>query len=71
MSWNKEIDWFLIFIKEKKYSTKNVELVMWVWVVWKKCGKKLCGETMENNNMGNVWKFCEKNSVEKMWTRIF
>ncbi len=43
---------------------------MWVWVVWEKFGKKLCGETMENNNMGNVWKICEKNSVEKMWTRI-
>ncbi len=22
---------------------------------------------VENNNMGKLWKFCEKNSVEKMW----
>jgi hypothetical protein len=38
------------------YSTKNVELAMWVWVVWEKCGKELCGETVENNNMGKLWK---------------
>jgi hypothetical protein len=54
------------------YSTKNVELAMWVWVVWEKCGKELCGETMENNNMGKMWKNYEKKSVEnnsvgKLW----
>jgi len=38
---------------------------MWVWVVWEKCGKELCGETVENNNMQKVWENCEKNSVEK------
>ncbi len=27
------------FYKRKNYSTKNVELAMWVWVVWGKCGK--------------------------------
>ncbi len=43
---------------------------MWAWVVWEKCGKKLYGETVENNNMGKVWKICEKNSVEKMWKII-
>jgi hypothetical protein len=43
---------------------------MWVWVVWGKCEKELCGETVENNNMGKLWKICEKNSVEKMWKRI-
>jgi len=58
------------FYKRKNCSTKNVELAMWVWVVWGKCGKELCGENVENNNMGKLWKFCEKNSVEKMWKRI-
>ncbi len=58
------------FYKRKNYSTKNVELAMWVWVVWEKCGKELCGETVENNNMGKVWKNCENNSVEKMWKTI-
>jgi hypothetical protein len=58
------------FYKRKNYSTKNVELAMWVWVVWGKCGKELCGETVENNNMGKVWKNCEKNSVGKMWKTI-
>jgi hypothetical protein len=65
MSWNKEIDLFLTFIKEKNYSTKNVELAMWVWVVWGKCGKELCRKNVENNNMGKLWKICEKNSVQK------
>ncbi len=55
------------FYKRKNYSTKSFELAMWVWVVWEKCGKELCGETVENNNMGKVWKNCEKNSVGKMW----
>jgi hypothetical protein len=58
------------FYKRKNYSTKNVELAKWVWVVWGKYGKELCGETVENNNMGKLWKICEKNSVEKMWKRI-
>ncbi len=35
------------FYERKNYSTKNVELAMWVWVVWGKCGKELCGETVE------------------------
>jgi hypothetical protein len=48
------------FYKRKNYSTKNVELAMWVWVVWGKCGK---------NNKGKVWKSCEKNSVRKMWKK--
>jgi hypothetical protein len=43
---------------------------MWVWVVWGKCEKELCGETVENNNMGKVWKNCEKKSVGKMWKTI-
>jgi len=42
------------FYKRKSYSTKHVELAMWVWVVW------------ENDNKGKLWKICEKNSVEKM-----
>jgi hypothetical protein len=58
------------YFYKKKNSTKNVELAMWAWVVWEKCGKKLYGETVENNNMGKVWKICEKNSVEKMWKII-
>jgi len=48
----------LYFNKRKKYSTKNVELAMWVWVVCGKSGKELYGETVENNNMGK--------SVEKL-----
>ncbi len=43
---------------------------MWVWVVWEKGGKELCGEIVENNNMGKAWKNCETNSVKKMWKRI-
>jgi hypothetical protein len=50
---------------------------MWVWVVWEKCGKRVekmwkkimwgnYGKNVESNNMGKVWKICEKNSVEKM-----
>jgi hypothetical protein len=27
------------YFYKKIYSTKNVELAMWVWVVWGKCGK--------------------------------
>jgi hypothetical protein len=61
--------------KRKIDSTKNAELAMWVWVVWKKGGKNVeknyvggnCGKFVENNNMGKVWKTYEKNSVEKMW----
>jgi hypothetical protein len=67
MSWNKEIDLFIIFMKEKIIPQKMLNLL---WVVWEKCGKELCGETVENDNMGKVWKNCEKNSVEKMWKRI-
>ncbi len=48
----------LYFNKRKNYSTKNVKLAMWVRVVWGKCEKELCGETVENNNMGK--------SVEKL-----
>jgi hypothetical protein len=59
------------FYKSTNGFTKNVELATWVWVVWEKCGKKggkkLCGEIVENSNMGKVWKICEKNNVEKMW----
>jgi len=59
------------FYKRKNYSTKNVELAVCVWVVWEKCGKELCGETVGNNKMGKVWKNCEKNSVEKIpWKNI-
>jgi len=39
------------FYKRKNDSTKNVELAMWVWVVWEKGGKELCGEIVEN-----LWK---------------
>jgi hypothetical protein len=48
----------LYFNKRKNYSMINVELAMWVRVVWGKCEKELCGETVENNNMGK--------SVEKL-----
>jgi len=58
------------FYKRKIYSTKIVELAMWVWVVWEKCGKELCGETVENNNMGKVWDNVEKNIVRKVWEII-
>jgi hypothetical protein len=69
MSWNKEIDLFLIFIKEKIIPQKMLNLLcglgsvgkMWKRIMWGNCG---------NNNMGKVWKNCEKNSVEKMWKII-
>jgi hypothetical protein len=35
------------FYKRKNYSTKNVELAMWVWVVWKNC---------EKNRVEKMWK---------------
>jgi hypothetical protein len=28
------------------------------------------GKMWKTNNMGKLWKFCEKNSVKKMWKRI-
>jgi len=45
------------YFYKKKISTKNVELSMWVWVVWEKCGKN-----MEKNYVGEI--------VEKMWKTI-
>jgi hypothetical protein len=39
------------FYKRKKYSTKNVELVMWVWVEWGKCGKQSHGKSVKK-----MWK---------------
>jgi hypothetical protein len=53
------------FYKRKNYSTKNVELAMWVWVVWEKCGKELCGETVEKMWKAITWEKCEK-IVKKM-----
>jgi hypothetical protein len=49
------------FYKRKNDSTKNVELAMWVWVVWEKGGKELCGEIVEN-----LWKTITWESVEKL-----
>ncbi len=37
-------------------------------IVWKNVEKNIvrkCEKTVENNNMGKLWKICEKNSVEK------
>ncbi len=53
------------FYKRKNYSTKNVELAMWVWVVWGKCGKELCGETVENNK----WEKCGKTVKRIVWEK--
>ncbi len=33
--------------------------------MWEKCGKEYYEISVENNNMGKLWKICEKNSVEK------
>jgi hypothetical protein len=43
------------FYKRKNDSTKNVELVMWVWVVWEKGGKNV-----EKNYVGKLGKKCGK-----------
>jgi hypothetical protein len=36
-------------------------------IVWKKCGQEYFEKSVKYNNMGKLWKFCEKNSVEQMW----
>jgi len=83
MSWGKKnmkeieifegilISCWIYFYKRKKYSTKNVELAMWVWVVWEKCGKELCGEIVGKMWKTITWEKCgknvEKNIVRKVW----
>jgi hypothetical protein len=59
MSWNKEIDLFLIFIKEKIIPQKMLNLLcglgsvgkLWKTVTWEKCGKTV---------KRIVWKKCGK-----------
>ncbi len=44
---------------------------MWVWVVWEKCGKELCGEIVGKMWKTITWEKCgknvEKNIVRKVW----
>jgi len=56
MSWNKEIDLFLIFIKEKIIPQKMLNL--------------LCGENVEKNYVGKLWKTITWEKCGKTVKRI-
>ncbi len=59
---------------EKNYVGKLWKTITWEMcgnfvkrIVWKKCGQEYFEKSVKYNNMGKLWKFCEKNSVEQMW----
>jgi len=55
------------YFYKKIYSTKNVELAMWVWVVWGKCGKMWINDTEEVKSVEkcHYGKKKSQNSMEK------
>ncbi len=60
----------LYFNKRKNYSTKNVELAMWDGQCGENVEKNYVGKLWKTITWGKVWKNCEKNSVGKMWKTI-
>ncbi len=61
VSWNKEIDLFLIFIKEKIIPQKMLNLL---------CGYGWCGENVEKNYVGKLWKTITWENCGKTVKRI-
>ncbi len=55
--------------KRKNDITKNVELVMWVWIVWEKGGKELCGEIVGKMWKTITWEKCGKFVKGIMWKK--